>query len=402
MPPLTRRRFLATGIASAALLLRGRRLSAQDPPPLPESITGISPEDAPAVRTLVADFMRKHRVPGLSLAVARHGRLRITCGFGHTDREGDVDVRPDHRFRIASASKPVTAVAVMQLIERGKLSLDHRVFAPDGLLRRFFDVQAERNAVRRGRIEAVTIQHLLEHTAGGWGNSERDPMFDPAALAFDHTRLIRWALRNRPLARDPGDDFEYSNFSYCLLGRVIEASTDQTYEKHVQAEVLKPAGITRMQLGGRGRSERLPDEVAYYGQGEDPYGRSMNVRRMDAHGGWVATASDLVRLAVHVDGLPAPADILVEETIRTMTTPSAANPRYAKGWSVNEFGNWWHLGAFNGGASVLVRTRDGDSWALLVNTRSPDQEFLPDLDRLPWDLRAAIHDWPDQDLFEAT
>jgi CubicO group peptidase (beta-lactamase class C family) len=397
---LTRRRFLATGILPATLFLRGRPLPAQDAPRLPETITGISPEDAPAVRTLVAEFMRKYGVPGLSLAVARRGRLRITCGFGHTDREGDVELRPDHRFRIASASKPVTSVAVMQLVERGKLSLDHRVFAPRGLLRRFFDAQAERNAARRVRIEAITIQHLLEHTAGGWGNAERDPMFDPAALAFDHSRLIRWALRNRPLARDPGEEFEYSNFGYCLLGRVIEAATDQTYEEYVQAEVLKPASISRMQLGGRGRNERLPDEVVYYGQGEDPYGRSMNVRRMDAHGGWVATASDLVRLVVHVDVSPAPPDILAEETIRIMTTPSAANPRYAKGWSVNEFGNWWHLGAFNGAASVLVRTLDGDCWALLVNTRSPNEEFLSDLDRLPWDLRAAIHDWPDHDLFE--
>src|SRR5438552_10096993 len=113
------------------------------------------------------------------------------------------------------------------------------------------------------------------------------------------------------------------------------------YDKAVRDVVLGKGGVSAMQLAGNAQRGRAEREVVYYGQGgEDPYG--MKVRRMDSHGGWIATASNLVRFASHVDGMSAARDILKPATIQEMTAPSAANHEYAKGWSVNDSHNWWH------------------------------------------------------------
>jgi CubicO group peptidase (beta-lactamase class C family) len=122
-------------------------------------------------------------------------------------------------------------------------------------------------------------------------------------------QLITWTLDNRPLDHVPGTNYDYSNFGYCILGRVIEEITGQTYEQAVKTLVLTPIGITDMTIGGNTFAQKLPKEVTYYGQyGEDPY--AMNVSRMDSHGGWIATAADLARFLVYIDKFPVRPDIL--------------------------------------------------------------------------------------------
>jgi Beta-lactamase len=160
-----------------------------------------------------------------------------------------------------------------------------------------------------------------------------------------------------------------------------------------------------MQLAGNTRADRRPEEVTYYDQdGEDPYG--IPVARMDAHGGWLATAVDLMRFAVRVDGFPAPPDILSSASITTMTTKSTAEgTNYAKGWQVNSAGTWWHDGVLQGSSSILVRTSDGFCWAALINTRrsgldnDPGSDAGSALDQLMWAIHDQVDIWPaGQDL----
>src|SRR5260221_12989335 len=123
-----------------------------------------------------------------------------------------------------------------------------------------------------------------------------------------------------------------------------------------------------MEIEGNTAADRQAEEVLYYGQvGDDPYDKPLS--RMDSQGGWIASASDLARFVVRVNGFPTEPDILHTETIRTMTAPSSANPGYARGWAVNETGSWWHGGSFSGTSTVLVRTASGLCWAALTNTR---------------------------------
>ena len=115
----------------------------------------------------------------------------------------------------------------------------------------------------------------------------------------------------------------------------------------------------------------------------------MNVTRMDAHGGWIATPGDLVQFARHVDGFTTTPNILAADTIKTMTTASAQNPNYACGWCVNLVPNWWHSGSLPGTLSIMVRTASGLCWAAITNTRV---EGL-DLDGMMWRMVKAVPAW---------
>lgn len=333
--------------------------------------------------TAVAEaFRTKYDVPGLSISIARQGRFLYEQGLGVADRERGETLTPDHRFRIASVSKPITATTIFDLIESGRLRLADRVFGKSALLGTRFG----RTPYGRG-IEDITIEHLLTHTGGGWPNDARDPMFKNPGM--NHEELISWTLDTLPLDKAPGKAYAYSNFGYCLLGRVIESVTGRPYADHVRARILDRCGIHRMQIAGNTLADRAPQEVRYYGQGgEHPY--TMNVRRMDSHGGWLATATDLATFAMHVDGFTTTPNILSLDTIQRMVRPSAVNPGYAKGWNVNIADNWWHTGSLPGTSTIMVRTSGGFCWAALTNTRRPDSDIGAALDNMVWNMvRAA-------------
>src|SRR5690606_27213462 len=108
----------------------------------------------------------------------------------------------------------------------------------------------------------------------------------------------------------PGTQSQYSNFGYCVLGRVIEKISGTTYEDYVQTNILAPLGINTMQLGYNLLANQLPKEVNYYDYPGAPMAVSVydnstsvpwpyggfNLEFMDAHGGWVASAEDLLKL----------------------------------------------------------------------------------------------------------
>jgi CubicO group peptidase (beta-lactamase class C family) len=278
-------------------------------------------------------------------------------------------------------TKPITSSAIFDLIERGKLKLTDRVFGRGAILCTRF------GRTPYGRwIEDITVEHLLTHTAGGWQNDGTDPMFRNPTM--DHAALIGWTLNTLPLSHPPGEAYAYSNFGFCVLGRVIEALSGQPYEDAVHDRILDPCGNHRMRLAGNTVQDREPLEVRYYGQGtENPY--NMNVRRMDSHGGWLATAGNLATFAMHVDGFKTTPNILTAATIHTMVTPSTANKAYAKGWNVNAANNWWHNGSLPGTTTIMVRTASGFCWAALANTRRPNSDMDLALDKMVWDMVRA-------------
>lgn len=369
-----RRAFIAAGVAASFVPAAGRAQDAVAP----------SADQRRQMADAVAGFMKAYDVPGLGIAFARDGRVVYDEAFGLADRETRTALTPAHRFRIASISKPITSVAIFRLIEAGKLALDARVLGPGGVLGEEYGAVPADSPLRD-----ITVNHLLTHTAGGWSNDKSDPMGRFHEL--DHAGLIAWTLKNRPLATAPGAAFAYSNFGYCLLGRVVEKKTQSPYAAHVKEAVLAPAGIADMEIAGNTLAERRPDEVRYYGQGKDnPY--AINVRRMDSHGGWIARPSALVRFAGAIDG-PAPSALLTPGSVAAMSAPSSDRGRYAKGWRVSPSGNWWHGGHLSGTAGLLVRTKSRLCWAALLNTRHRDDDLDRDLDRLLWKMARAVPAW---------
>jgi CubicO group peptidase (beta-lactamase class C family) len=344
-----------------------------------------SRQELAAMEGVARAFLSAHSVPGLSVAVARGGEILYERAFGFADRENQEAATPAHCFRIASVSKPITSVTLFRLMEEKRLTLEDTVFGGGGILGDDYGA-----APYPRWVDEIRIKHLLTHTCGGWKNDGTDPMF--RNQDWDQRRLITWAIRNVALEYPPGEHYAYSNFGYCVLGRVIEKLTGAAYAQHVRDAVLQPCGVTGMRIAGNRMADRAKDEVIYYQAGrENPY--NMNVRRMDSHGGWLATARELAMFASHVDGQAASRNILQPASIREMTTATSANAGYAKGWAVNRVPNWWHTGSLPGTTSIMVRTASGFCWAALANFREESGETGGAMDRMMWDLVRQVKSW---------
>ncbi|HWO38039.1 MAG TPA: serine hydrolase domain-containing protein [Candidatus Acidoferrum sp.] len=345
---------------------------------------------------MAAAFMEAYEVPGLSVAIAIKGKPAYVEAFGVADREAGEALTPQHRFRIASISKPITSTGIFTLFEAGKLQLDSHVFGPDSILGGDYPTPLQ----HRSNIEQITIEHLLTHTTGGWQNDAGDPMgFDNK---MNHHELIAFALEHNDLTNPPGKSFLYSNFGYCLLGRVIEKLTSQTYEQYIKDNILRRCDLSDMRIAGNTLEERATNEVKYYDQtGRDPYG--MNVARMDSHGGWIATPSDLTAFFIHINGFKDTDQLLSDDTLRTMTTPTTVSyakglfgmnaPAYAKGLFVNSKNNWWHGGSLPGTETISVRTNADFCWSAFTNTQSKFQDMFPSLDQLVWHMVFSVGAW---------
>jgi CubicO group peptidase (beta-lactamase class C family) len=372
--------------AGAAVLpvLSVRRVLAQ-PAPNPASVPPPSAAERTAMANLANAFMQKYNVPAFSFAVGYAGAVVYQDAFGLADRENNEAVTPNHLFRIASVSKTITSGTIFTLIEQGRLNLTDKIFGPGAITGTDYGQPPYDPGV-----DQITLDHLLTHTAGGWANDAHDPMFTNPTM--NQAQLITWTLKNRPLDDLPGQHYAYSNFGYCVLGRVIEKITGQSYADYVRANILKRCGVTDMTIAGNTLAQRQPNEVKYYGDGDDPY--SSNVTRMDSHGGWIARPTDIVQYFMHVDGFAKPPNILKPQTIQIMTTPSAANPGDSKGWNVNKINNWWHKGDLIGTMSEAVRTNSGFCWAGLLNCwRHPTIPMLVDLDKLEWSMVEQVKSW---------
>jgi CubicO group peptidase (beta-lactamase class C family) len=413
---------------------------AEDPPAAtePDKKPETKPEDIPATGDAVEglsaydDFMRrvmaKWNVPGGAIAVAKDGKLVFARGYGLADRESKKQVAPDALFRIASISKPITAVAVLRLVEQGKIDLDERALPAIGPL------EGPPGAKIDPRLEQITVRQLLQHT-GGWDRDKSfDAMFIPKQAAegvgapspAEALTVIRY-MQGVPLDFDPGTKYAYSNLGYAILGRLIERRAGKPYGVVVEQEVLRPAGISRMRLGRTLKEFRAADEVSYYNCDETDEPRSVfaygerrvqwpdggfYLEAMDAHGGWIASAIDLVRFGCAVDarGRKDGKPLLSKGSLEAMTArpkPDVAEGNdtyYGLGWSMRREGddlNWWHTGSLPGTSTVLVRAHNGMVWAVVFNTRPKDGgPFNRAVDSGCWEAAASVKAWPEHNLFE--
>lgn len=375
----------------------------------------------------IETFLSEHGIPGGQLAIARGGKVIYSRGFGYADRDQESPVQPTSLFRIASISKSITAVAILRLVQQQKLKLDDCV---DQVLK--IEPHVEPGATSDDRWNTITIAQLLAHT-GGWNReASYDPMFAydriskslGISLPIGTSEIIRY-MRGQPLDSTPGEKYAYSNFGYCLLGRVIEKLTGETYETFVKREVLGPLGVTAPRIGRSLESQRADHEVCYYcmkdeqatpcvgphaGDSAHPvplaYG-AWNHEALDAHGGWIASCEDLVRFAAALDSvaLHASKPLLSEPLVRQMFTPQAViRPKvgYGFGWLVwtppeESQPVYAHAGALPCTAAVLVKMRGNLNLAALFNLgKSKPEGFLASgLDAKLASLAAEVQQWPE-------
>jgi N-acyl-D-amino-acid deacylase len=384
------------------------------------SRTGTEVKELDCFDRNITELMKKYELPGATVAVAKDGRLVYARGFGWADRKNRVRMQPTALMRIASVSKPITAAAILLLVERGLLRLKDPILP---YLKKF-GADSEKHLDPRWR--QITIDHLLRHTAGFDRDKSFDPMFIPQLPKppLDQAAIIRYML-GQPFDFDPGARFAYSNFGYCMLGRVIEAITGEKYEDAVREMVLRPAGITRMKLGKTRFADRAPGEVVYHVREADkpdksvflderqlvaePYG-AFYLEALDSHGGWIASAPDLVRFAAALDG-QRPQPILKPESIAKIASLSdppvylggRKDRYYGLGWIIvkqPKGGYWFHDGLLAGTRTMLIRSHRGVVMAVLFNGQSAEKgNFYGELGQTLLKAADEVKKWPKGDLF---
>ncbi len=222
------------------------------------------------------------------LLVARRGKVLLDRSWGLADREAGKPVTSDTRFRIGSMNKMFTAVAILQLVEAGKIALSDP-------LARFLPDYPNQELARK-----VTIAHLLRHT-GGTGD-----IFGPGFAAYrlalrDHDDYLR-QFGTRALQGEPGTRFQYSNYGYVLLGAVIERVTGTRYYDYVEQRVYLPAGMK--DTGSLPEDVDVPNRATGYmrrGGAWQPNTATLPYRGTAAGGGY-STTHDLLAFAQALEG----------------------------------------------------------------------------------------------------
>ena len=341
--------------------------------------------------------------------------ITIDLESAFADEEENVPMDVMHVFRIASISKLITAVAIMKLQEEGKLTLQDRVFGPEGILNDtiFSDIKDPRTT-------KITVENLLRHQ-GGFSIAYGDPMFCPVEIArkmqvpppADLNTMIRFVLSRR-LGFTPGSGARYSNIGYGILSKVIEKVSGEDYELYVKRHILRPAGCFDMHLGKNLYDDKLPNEVKYYEvsnaeqiQACDGSGKLVarsnggnNIEELYGAGGWVASPAELLRFLAVIDKDPGIPDLLSDASIDYMTqeVPSA----YPIGWiETTSRGEWFRSGTLAGTSALMKKQKDGYSWVFLTNTSSWKGSRFPHyIDNAVRQAMASVHSWPERDLFE--
>ena len=352
-----------------------------------------APANAATDRYVAADAaintaMRTYKIVGASLVIAEYGRIVHSKGFGYADLAKRTPVRPASLFALASVSKTLTAIAVMKLVQDGRLSLDAKAFDY------FPQLRQPPGTKRDPRLDQVTVRDLLIH-AGGWNrNKSGDPTTKLAQISASlHLTgpvtpldMVRWLL-GQPLDFDPGTQQAYSNVGYIVLGCIVQRVSEQPYADYVRMNVLAPSGVTDAALA-TSLGPPHAGEVRRYGPHGNPVPNG-NSRAAAAAGGWIASAVDLVHVVEAFDGSSGK-ELLLPVTVGDMLAPPVAPlmPRangtyFGYGWdgvTSNEYGHlrYWKDGSLLGVRTWIEHTDDGYDFAVFTTAVRGAAKVHPD------------------------
>jgi CubicO group peptidase (beta-lactamase class C family) len=274
--------------------------------------------DIAAIEKFIADELGAASIPGAAVAVTRGDEVLLVRGFGH-DSTG-APVTGDTLFRIASLSKSFTALAVIQLVDADRLSID------DPVVEHLPEFQ-----LADPRADQVTVRQLLDHTSGLTDEqvpelSRPQPSTPTEAMA---------SLRPARLASTPGTMFSYHNPNYHVAARLVEVLSGEPFNTHLRRHVLIPAGMVSTTTTTTDDQPvpglRRGHVIAYGHAFAAPAFGSFTV----GDGGVVSTAADMARwLTVNAgDGQASDGTRLVSrQGLEQLHTPSATQSGYALGW----------------------------------------------------------------------
>jgi CubicO group peptidase (beta-lactamase class C family) len=347
-------------------------------------LSGWSPDRLRGVHDRLARWAETGRIPAAALCVGRGHAAEAPRFFGrHGPGPADPPLGADALFLVASITKPVTATAVMRLVERGLLALDDRVaeFLP---------------AFGRGGKQEVRLRHLLTHTSG-----LPDMLPDNEALRAAHAPLSAFldGIARQPLLFPPGSRVQYQSMGFALLAEVVHQVAGTSLAEFLRTEFFEPLGMHDTALGSRpamlpriARVRLTPAQEATDWNWNTPYWLGFGA----PWGGLITSPADLARFCRMMlgEGLLDGVRVLGPATVRAMTSNQlAAMPRvpeedrrcrpWGLGWRLNWPGDSANFGDLLGprtfghwGATGTLCWLDpqADAFAILFTTEPQGDE----------------------------
>jgi CubicO group peptidase (beta-lactamase class C family) len=318
------------------------------PPPVAENPAANDQDLAEQVKSHVAALTAKDQFSG-AILIAHNGKLVLDQAWGMADREKQIKNTVDTQFCLGSINKMFTAVAVLQLVQQGKLSLE-------GTISNYWPDYPNHELASH-----VKIRQLLSHT-GGTGD-----IFTPEYGAhrletrslYDYVKLYG----NRPLRFEPGSKSEYSNYGFILLGRLIEIASGETYDSYVQKHIFAPVGMTR--TDSRPEIDQVPGRAIGYMKG--PSGLQPNTSTLPwsgtSAGGGYSTVGDLLLFASALQS-----GKLLDPGLLQRATTDQAHTGYGFGFYALKDGIYGHGGGSPGmNGEMHIIPKKGYIIAVLVN-----------------------------------
>lgn len=304
-------------------------------------------------KLLSAEF--KPGEPGAAVLVSKNGEVIYKKAFGMANLELNIPMQLDNVFWIASIGKQFTAVAILQLMEQGKLSLQDEItrFIPD------YPTQGNK----------ITIEHLLTHTSGihnyaGIKDPEKKLSGD-----ISLSQVIDF-FKNLPMRFAPGTKWEYSNSGYLLLGYIIEKITGKSYPEYLEENIFKPLGMSNSYFANNKRI--IKKRVGAYSAGEMGFenSRYLNPTIIYSAGAIQSTIGDFFKWhqAVHTYKLVKKETI--EKAFTRYKLTDGKETDYGYGWKlgfVYESPSVWHGGSIEGFGNIEIYLPKEDVFVIIFS-----------------------------------
>lgn len=291
---------------------------------LPAAAQTLPADKVEKIEKEITAVMSQQNIPGLSVAVVTERKLRWSNGYGLADLENYVPAKAATVYRLGSISKTITAVAVMQLAEQGKLNLDAPIqtYCPAFPAKQW----------------PVTARQLLGHLAGV-RHYKSEAEFD-STRHFNSVAEGLEMFKDDPLLFEPGTKYAYTTHGFTVLGCAVEGASGMKFSDYVRARIFVPAGMSRMRVDEV--AEIIPNRAQGYIKASD--GSLRNSALSDTSykipgGGFCSTAEDLARFAIAVQtGALVKAETLAQMWTRQKTRDG----------NETTYGLGWQLGGHNG------------------------------------------------------
>lgn len=303
------------------------------------------------VDRFVAAEMARMRIPGVSLAVVRAGKVIRAQGYGVADLEHGIPVTPQTVFKIGSVSKQFIATGIMLLVQDGRLAIDDPIA-------KHFDGAPE-------SWRGITLRHLLTHTSGV---VREGPAFDPAKIQPDSV-VVRSAFA-RPLEFPTGSKYQYCNVCYFTLADLIARVSGKPWDAFLTERVFRPVGMSATRTTTT--AELVPHRARGYAWRDSGYVNALEFVALRPSGAFLSTVLDLAKW----DAALYDTRVLTKPSREAMWTPvrltTGSSYGYGFGWTLDSVDGHWrvhHGGSLPGFRAEMARFPN-DSLTVIVLTNS--------------------------------